>query len=182
MYINIPKSYINICNTITHLPWTKWSPFRRPFKCIFLNEMCNTLIRISLKCVPKLSINHKRAMVKATSHYLNQCSPDSLKHIWGTRGRWVKSLRTCYTNIHNWNGPSLVQVVACHLVGAKALPEQMPHYCQLDLLNEFQWNFKILMFARKNAFEIVWKMLAILLRPQCVDYQNNLPCQRQGSV
>ena len=29
---------------------------------------------------------------KATSHYLNQCWPDSLTHICGTRGRWVKHI------------------------------------------------------------------------------------------
>ena len=35
----------------------------------------------------------KRLCVEqATSHYLNQCWPDSLTHICGTRGRWVNWL------------------------------------------------------------------------------------------
>ena len=32
----------------------------------------------------------------ATSHYLEQCWPDSLTHTCGTRGRWVKTYR--YSN------------------------------------------------------------------------------------
>ena len=46
------------------------------FKCILMNETFHILIEISLKFIP-------------TSHYLNQCWPDSLTHIGGTRGKWV---------------------------------------------------------------------------------------------
>ena len=30
---------------------------------------------------------------QVTSHYLNQCWPSSLTHIWSTRGRWDKRLQ-----------------------------------------------------------------------------------------
>ena len=35
--------------------------------------------------------NQRLGADQATSHYLNQCWPDSLTHICGTRGRWVNS-------------------------------------------------------------------------------------------
>ena len=34
--------------------------------------------------------------------------------------------------MRQWTGPSLVQVMACRLFGAKPLPEPMLAYCQLD--------------------------------------------------
>ena len=53
--------------------------------------------KISLKFVPRSPVDNKSALVRkwlgaeeATSHYLNQCSPSSLAHICGTRGRWDK--------------------------------------------------------------------------------------------
>ena len=44
-------------------PWTKWPPFLRYFKRIFLNEMLNFL-KISLKFVPKGPIYNKSALVQ----------------------------------------------------------------------------------------------------------------------
>ena len=34
--------------------------------------------------------------------------------------------------MRQWTGWTLVQVMACHLLGAKPLPEPMLTYCQLD--------------------------------------------------
>ena len=53
---------------------------------MFVNEKICILIKIPLHFVPKGPIDN----IPATSHYLNQCWPDSLPHIYGTRGRWVK--------------------------------------------------------------------------------------------
>ena len=53
-----------------------------------------------------------------------------------------------------WSGSALVQVMACRLLGAKALPEPMLAYCQL---NKFQWNSNrnSIIFIQENAFESV---------------------------
>ena len=66
------------------------------FGCISVNEEICILIKISLKFVPKDPIDNNPALVQimvwrriATSHYLNQCWPDSLTHLCGTRGIWV---------------------------------------------------------------------------------------------
>ena len=40
---------------------------------------------------------------QAASHYLNQCWPDSLMHICGTRGRWVNSLFCVEYLVHEKN-------------------------------------------------------------------------------
>ena len=71
----------------THLPWTKWLPFyTQYFQIHFRNEKFRILIRISLKFVPMGPVDTNSALVlimawhrKATSHYLNQCWPDSQK-------------------------------------------------------------------------------------------------------
>ena len=36
------------------------------------------------------------------------------------------------TYVYQWTGPSMVQVLACHLCGAEPLPESMLNYCELD--------------------------------------------------
>ena len=36
------------------------------------------------------------------------------------------------THMCQWTGPALAQVMACHLFGAKPLPEPTLTYCQLD--------------------------------------------------
>ena len=80
-------------------PRIKWPPFSDDiFRCIFANEHFCIFIKILLKFVPKRPIDNSPSLVKimawrqyATSHYLNQCWPDSLTHICGTRRMgWVK--------------------------------------------------------------------------------------------
>ena len=41
-------------------------------------------------------------------------------------------------DIRQWTGLSLVQVMACRLVGARPLPEPTLSYCQLDPKEQFQ--------------------------------------------
>ena len=62
--------------------------------------------------------------------------------------------------------------MACRMDGAKPLSEPMLEYCQLDPSKKFQWNLdrNSYTFIQENAFEdVVWKMAAILPRPQCVN-------------
>ena len=74
------------------------------FSCIFVNQKSFILIKISLKFVPKCPIDNNPALFQimawrqiVTSHYLNQCLPNTLMHIYSTRGRWV-NLRSS----HRW--------------------------------------------------------------------------------
>ena len=85
------------------------------FKCIFIYEKFCILTEISLKVLSKGQIDNKSALVeimawcqtsdKPTSHYLNQCWPSSLTHIFDTRGRCV--------NDDQWK--LLQAMVWCHL-------------------------------------------------------------------
>ena len=53
---------------------------------------------------------------------------------WETymRPQWVNSLRPSDAYMRHQPRPSLVQMMACHLIGAKPLSEPMLYYCQLD--------------------------------------------------
>ena len=44
--------------------------------------------------------------------------------------------------MRRWTGTSLVQVMACRLLGAKPLPEPMPAYSQLDLWKQISAKFE----------------------------------------
>ena len=66
--------------------------------------------------------------------------------------------------------PSLVQIMACRLVGAKPLSEPMLGF-YWTLRNKLLWNFYRYssIFIQGNAFEnVVCEMVSILSRPQCV--------------
>ena len=54
-------------------------------------------------------------------------------------------------------GPSLVQVMACRLFGAKPLPEPKLVYCQLDPWEQVSVKFEseFYPFIQENAFENV---------------------------
>ena len=66
------------------------------------------------------------------------------------------------------NKPSLVQIMACHLVGAKLLTEPMLLYCLFQPWWNLKWNSSI--FIKENTFEnIVCEMAPILFRLQCVN-------------
>ena len=53
------------------------------------------------------------------------------------------------------NRVSIGSGLACHLFGAKALPEPMLAHCQLDLKNKLQWNSNqnTKLFIEENAFK-----------------------------
>ena len=97
---------------------------------IFLNENVWISMKISLNFVPKGSINNITALVYSVpSHYLNQCSPDSLTHMCGTRGRWVKRhfvgrKQSHFHQIHR-NLFQMVLSTIYHIFRTKPLPEPM---------------------------------------------------------
>ena len=62
--------------------------------------------------------------------------------------------------------------MACRLDGDKPLTEPMPNIDNCTPENKFQWNLNqnSYIFIQENAFEnVVWKMAAILSRPQSVN-------------
>ena len=70
----------------------------------------------------------------------------------------INSLRPSDTHIYiSVNYPSLVQIMACRLAGAKPLSEQMLVYCQLDYREQTSMasQLKFTYFHIKNAFENV---------------------------
>ena len=61
--------------------------------------------------------------------------------------------------------------MACRLVGAKPLSEPMLEYFNWTPRNKLQWNFNRnsdIFIQEKPSKTVVWKMLAILSRSQCV--------------
>ena len=67
--------------------------------------------------------------------------------------------------------------MACRLVGAKPLSEPMLEYSNWTLKNKLQRNLyrNSNIFIQENAFQnVVWKMAAILSRPQCVNVKLNM--------
>ena len=88
------------------------------FKCIFVNENVWTLIKISLKVVPKGPINKIPALVQIMALRRPGDKPLSepmmvrlLTHIWVTRPQWVKCQFVTKRPIDNES--VLVQVMAC---------------------------------------------------------------------
>ena len=85
---------------------------------------------------------------------------------------YLKILRQSDAYMRQKTGPSLVQIMACRLAGAKSLSEPMLEYCSLMLGNK-QWNlnWNSYIFIQEKGFEnVVWKMSAILSRPQYAYY------------
>ena len=70
-------------------------------------------------------------------------------------------------------GPSLVQIIACRLVGGKPLPEPIMAYCQMDIWEQISVKrlAKYSDHHRRNAFEnVICKMATISSRAQCLEY------------
>ena len=88
--------------------------------------------------------------------------------------------------MRQWTRPSLVQIMACRLFGAKTLSKPMLTYCHLDhweyISMKFQSVFKD--FHWKNALQNVVCKMVVLSRPQCVRLNLNLQeyAQRRGSL
>ena len=117
------------------------------FMKTFLNENGWISIKISVKFVPKGPINNIPALVEIMTwrHCLNQwwliywrmyasLGLNELMTKFGSGTHWGQ-----VTSV-NWS--SLVQVIACHLFGAKPLPEPMLAYCQVDSWEQISVKFE----------------------------------------
>ena len=117
------------------------------FTCIFFNENCCILIKFSLKYVRKGAIDNNPALDQIMAWRLSGGKPLSEPmmislptHICVTRPQWV-----------NYSTHSVTKHI---------------------LTNKFQWNLNrnSYIFIQESASEnVVWKIAAILTRPQCVN-------------
>ena len=76
-----------------------------------------------------------------------------------------------YTHMRYWTMSSLVQVMICCLFVAKPWSEPMLVCCQLEPWEPISMKFKSILntFHTRNTIEyVVYKIVAILSRPQCV--------------
>ena len=141
----------------------------------------STLVQVMTKCC------------QATRHYLNQCWLLISEILWhsyknhfpgnthdinlqyGFPKLHFNSLGPSDAYMRLYNIPTLVQIMACRLFGAKPLFEPMLPYCQLDPKEQTSTETKTLTeihisSLKKNAFEnVVCEISAILSRPQCVN-------------
>ena len=75
---------------------------------------------------------------------------ESVVLVWELEKNYLNSL--CWQN--GWSAS--IQVMACHLFGAKPLPESMLIYGQLDPLKQTSVKFyKIQVFIQENALNII---------------------------
>ena len=87
----------------------------------------------------------------------------------------VDSLRPSDAYIHQYNIPTLVQIMACRLFGAKPLSEQMLHYGQLDPKEHISVKFP-LKFQSFRLKKCTWKW-----RPFCLLTLYKLHCYKKTS-
>ena len=75
----------------------------------------------------------------------------------------------------NWSWSSLAQVMACHLIGTKLLPQLMVTYCQIDPKGIFReiW-VKIQQFSFCALRNVICQTTAILFKPPMYHSQNKM--------
>ena len=78
----------------------------------------------------------------------------------------VNSSPPSATYMHQWTGSALVQVMACHLFGAKPLPELMLPYCQLHSWQQISVKFKS-EFYHFHSRNCIWNCRLPKWRPFC---------------
>ena len=94
---------------------------------------------------------------------------------WWIRGDELEfnSSRPRDSYMRKKTGPSLVQIMACRLFGAKPLSEPMLNYCQLETCKHISMTFwsNTTVCIEENAFEsVICKMASILTLPQCFKF------------
>ena len=82
------------------------------------------------------------------------------------RGQWVKSFPPSAEYMHQKIGSALVQIMACHLFGAKPSPEPMLLYCQLDTWEHMSVKFES-EFYHFHSSKCNWKCRLPKWRPFC---------------
>ena len=75
----------------------------------------------------------------------------------------VNPLRLSEAYMCQWTRPSLVQIMACRVFGAKPLSEPIVYYCQLDLRKRLQSNC-----IQRKFKKILLKMSSAKWRPFCL--------------
>ena len=88
---------VNLLDTLTHLPWTKWPPIWQTTFSVAISwmKMIEFWLKFHWNMFPGVELTISQHWFRqwlctdqATSHYC-QCWSSSLTHICGTRGRWV---------------------------------------------------------------------------------------------
>ena len=80
--------------------------------------------------------------------------------------------------MRQWNISSLVQIMACAWLAPSHYLNPCRNILHWILRNKLQWNLNsnLYIFIQENAFSyVVWKMAAILSRPQCLIIFRGLP-------
>ena len=67
------------------------------------------------------------------------CDTPPAEEQYGT----INSSPPSATYMYQWTGSALLQVMACHLFGAKSLPAPMMAYCQLDSWEQISVKFEL---------------------------------------
>ena len=83
---------------------------------------------------------------------------------------WTQPPSAPYVRL--WTGSALDKVMACHLLGAKPLPQPMMTFCQLNPEDPtpMKSESKYKIFIHENEFEnVVCEMTAIVSRSHCVN-------------
>ena len=147
-----------------------WSTLAQIMACCLTapSHYLNQCWLIINKVQPHSSGNHFTKDTSAINH-LNQFENYMFKFSFKfPRGQWVNPWWPHDTKWHPRSWSTLVQVMACHILSAKPLPEPMVTYRALR--NKLQWIFnQNSFFFKKNKFKnIVCKLFAIFFRPQCV--------------
>ena len=84
------------------------------------------------------------------------CGPPSQWYVVDAVYYPVNSSSPGATYMRQWTGPSLIQLMACRLFGAKPLPEPMLAYCQLDSWEQISVKFES-EFYRFHSRKSTWK-------------------------
>ena len=101
--------------TLAHWSWHKMPAMSADyiFNCIFINENCYILSKLNWTWFPHV--------YSEINHQIIVCP-----HLRVTGPLWLNSMRPSDASV-NWS--SLLQIMACCLVGAKPLSEPMLKYC-----------------------------------------------------
>ena len=108
--------------------------------------------------------------------------------------RWAQKSTTPFTRaisfnaspssaafMRQWIGSSLVQIMACRLLGSMPLYEPMLEYYGDPWELQWKLNRNLYILIYKNAFEIVvWKTTTILSRAQCATIMHSTVCLNGG--
>ena len=101
----------------------------------------------------------KYICVSVTSRHWDKASNWSVNHT-----QLINKGRV--THMRRQTKPSLLKIMACHLLGAKPLSQTMLIYCKLSPWEQISVKFE----SKENVFEnVVWEMASVLSGPRRVN-------------